>query len=456
MKQFKIIILTVMVSVAAVAAIAPGTAVYAQDVPKLWTLEECISHATANNINLKQKEQEEELGKAELKTSQSSWLPSLNASLGHNMDFGRTPSRDGTIIDRNSVNSSFNMQLSMPLFYGFKIANDIAFRKLNLMAATESLNRAREELALNITSYYLQALYSKELLNIAQMQVTITKDQVTRTEALINAGKIPAAELSYINAQLASDEATLTEARGNASLALLDLAQALELERMGAGFDIVQPETGPADISNIIPSGVDDIYSYAVTFKPQIKEQMLLLEGRRKLLRIAQADNYPQLIFSANYGNGYYRYDDSSIESIPLGDQLRQNERKTIGLNLNIPLFNRFAVRNNISQARIGIINQELAVENTKKTLYKEIQQAYFMTVSAQAKYLASEKSIAASKEALDYEEASYMAGKSSVFEYNESKARYVQSMSERAQAKYNFIFRTKILDFYNGIPVTL
>jgi outer membrane protein len=445
---------------AGIASIVLGSTVCAQDIPKLWTLDECISYATANNISLKQKEQEKELGKVELKTSQNSRMPGLNAALGQNMDFGRTPSRDGTIIDQNSINSSFNMQLSIPLFYGFKIANDIAFRELNLMAAAESLNKAKEELAINITSYYLQALYGKELVQIAELQLNITKEQLIRTEALINAGTIPVAQLSYIKARLANDEATLVEAQSNASLALLDLAQALELECMGAGFDIVQPETGDAapdnSISNIITHDIDNIYNNAVNFKPQIKEQKFLLESRKKLLRIAQADYYPQLSFNANYGNGYYRYGGNDIESISLSNQLKQNERKTIGVNLNIPIFNRFAIKNNISRARIGIINQELALENSKKTLYKEIQQAYFMTVTAQAKYLASEKSIIASKEALYYEEESYMAGKSSVFEYNESKAQYVQSMSERAQAKYNFIFRTKILDFYNGIPVTL
>lgn len=429
----------------------------AQDIRKLWTLEECISYATDNNIILKQKKQEEELVKTELKTSKISWMPNLNASLGQNMDFGRTPSRDGTIIDQNSINSSFNMQLSMPLFYGFKITNDIAFRKLNLMAVTESLNKAKEELALNVASFYLQALYSKELLNIAELQVNITKEQLKRTEALVNAGKVPVAQLSYINAQLANDEVALIEAKSNVSLALLDLVQALELEHLGTEFDIVQPETEDA-VSDSILNTVqpDDIYNNAVNFKPQIKEQEFLLASSRKLLRIAQSDYYPRLNFNANYGNGYYRYDGNDIESVPFSDQLKQNERKTIGINLNIPVFNRFAVLNNVRQARIGIINQELATENSKKILYKEIQQAYFMAVTAQAKYFASEKSVTASKEALDYEEESYAAGKSSVFEYNESKARYVQSMSEQAQAKYNFIFRTKILDFYNGMPITL
>jgi outer membrane protein len=123
---------------------------------------------------------------------------------------------------------------------------------------------------------------------------------------------------------------------------------------------------------------------------------------------------------------------------------------------MNIPVFNRFETRNNVRLARVGIIHQELMIENSKKALYKEIQQAYFNATAAQEKYMASEKSVAASREAFTYTEERYAAGKSTVFEYSESKTQYTQSLSEQAQAKYNFIFRAKILDFYNGIPITL
>jgi outer membrane protein len=434
------------------------SSVGAQNVPKQWTLEDCIRYAIANNVSLKQREQDEESRKIELNASQTAWIPNLNANFGQNLDFGRSPSKEGVIVDRNSANSSLYLNLSMPIFNGLKIANDMAARKMNLMAATESLNKAKEDLELSIASYYLQALYNKELLNIAELQVNLTKEQVARTEALVDAGTVPPSQLSLINAQLARDEVTLTEAGNNVSLALLDLAQALELERVEADFDIVQPETKDVIVDNmssmILP---DHIYDNAVAFKPRIKEQEYLLESRKKMLRVAQADYYPRLNFNANYGNGYYRYfGGDDFVSVPFNDQLRQNERKTIGVSLNIPIFNRFGVRNNVRQARVGIINQELSMENSKKTLYKEIQQAYFMAVAAQEKYMASEKSVAASKEALTYAEERYVVGRSSVYEYNDSKTKYAQSLSEQAQSKYNFIFRVKILDFYNGLPITL
>ena len=430
----------------------------AQTSSKQWTLEECISYAIENNIILKQQKQVEESKALELNVSQNSRMPSLNANLGQNLYFGRTPSRDGVIVDQNSANSSFQVQLNVPLFEGFKIQNTIAVRKLNLMAATESLNKAQEDLSLNVASYFFQALYNKEILSIAELQVNLTKEQVTRTELLVEVGKVPMSQLYDIKAQLARDEVTLVEAKNNVSLALLDLAQTLELERLGADFDIVQPDNNDLinnDMSNVLLP--DNIYDNAISYKPQIKEQEYLLESQKKMLKVAQSDYYPRLSFIANYSNGYYHYfGNNAFESLPLSEQIKQNEQKIIGLNLNIPIFNRLDIRNNVRMSQVAITSQELMMENSKKALYKDIQQAYFMAIGAQEKYIASEKSVLASKEALTYAEERYSAGKSTVFEYNESKAKYAQSLSEQAQAKYNFIFRKKILDFYNGIPITM
>jgi outer membrane protein len=423
-----------------------------------WTLEACIRHAIEHNIELKQRVQEQEAREIELNTSQSSWLPNLNAGIGQNLDFGRSPSKDGVIVDRNSANSSASLQMNMPLFDGFKIPNDIAARKLNLQAATESLNKAREDLSVGVASYFVQALYNKEIWTIATLQASLTGEQVKRTEALVSAGKVPESQLYDMKAQLAKDEVSLTEAKNNVSLALLDLAQSLELERFGTDFDIVAPETGDAVaayMGSIVPP--DEVYGNAVAVKPQIKEQEYLLESQKRMLKIAQSGYYPKLNLNANYSNGYYHYSGGEdIVNIGFNDQLRQNERKTVGLSLTIPIFNRFEIRNSVRTARVGIVNRELVMENTKKALYKEIQQAYYNATAAQEKYISSGKSVEAGKLAFTYAEERYNAGKSSVFEYNEAKTKYAQSLSEQAQSKYNFIFRAKILDFYNGIAITL
>ncbi|MDD4114199.1 MAG: TolC family protein [Massilibacteroides sp.] len=429
----------------------------AQDALKKWTLEECINHAITHNIDLRQQEQQRALSEVELNTSKNSWLPDLNASIGQNFDFGRSPSKDGTIVDQNSSNSSAYLSLSMPIFDGFKITNDIAAKKLDLLAATETLKKAKEDLSVGVASYFLQVLYTKEMENIAKLQVDFTGRQVARTEELVKAGRVPLSNLYDIKAQLAKDEASLVEAQNNADLALLDLPQSLELERESTQFDVEAPTIEDAIdkyISSIVPP--TNVYDNAVVVKPQIKAQEYQLESSRKSLKISQAGYFPKLNLNASYSNGYYHYSGENITNIAFKDQLKQNERKTIGFSLSIPIFNRFQVRNSVRSARINILNRELALENSKKVLYKEIQQAYYNATASQEKYIASTKAVDAGKEAFSYAEEKYKTGKSSVYEFNEAKTKYAQSLAEQAQAKYNFIFRAKILDFYNGNPITL
>ena len=438
------------------SAIAPANA---QEQTAPWSLEACINYAYANNLQLKQKMEEQEARKVELHTSKHSWLPAVNANMGQSFQFGRSTSKSGVIVDQNAANTTFNINLDMPIFDGFKIPNDIAARKLDLQAAIESLNKAKEDLAVNIASYYLQVLYNKELQRVAQLQVDLDREQVNKTEAMVNAGKVPLSQLYDIKAQLARDEVTLTEATNNVQLALLDLAQSLELERSDRSFDVVTPQITDAvaeNMSSILPP--ETIFDQAVTFKPQIKEQEYLLESQKRMLKVAQAGYYPKLNFGASYSNGYYHTSMGGefADTRSFGDQLKQNGQKIVGFSLSIPLFNRFQVRNSVRSARIGINNQQLLLENSKKTLYKEIQQAYYNATAAQEKYTASDKSVASSREAFSYAQARYEAGKSTVFEFNEAKTKYAQSLAEQAQAKFDFIFRAKILDFYRGTPLKL
>ena len=438
------------------SAITPANA---QEQTAPWSLEACINYAYANNLQLKQKMEEQEARKVELHTSKHSWLPAVNANMGQSFQFGRSTSKSGVIVDQNAANTTFNINLDMPIFDGFKIPNDIAARKLDLQAAIESLNKAKEDLAVNIASYYLQVLYNKELQRVAQLQVDLDREQVNKTEAMVNAGKVPLSQLYDIKAQLARDEVTLTEATNNVQLALLDLAQSLELERSDRSFDVVTPQITDAvaeNMSSILPP--ETIFDQAVTFKPQIKEQEYLLESQKRMLKVAQAGYYPKLNFGASYSNGYYHTSMGGefADTRSFGDQLKQNGQKIVGFSLSIPLFNRFQVRNSVRSARIGINNQQLLLENSKKTLYKEIQQAYYNATAAQEKYTASDKSVASSREAFSYAQARYEAGKSTVFEFNEAKTKYAQSLAEQAQAKFDFIFRAKILDFYRGTPLKL
>ena len=183
-----------------------------------------------------------------------------------------------------------------------------------------------------------------------------------------------------------------------------------------------------------------------------------MLESQKKMLKVARASYFPQLNFNASYSNGYYHYTsgDGLATNLPFGEQLSRNGRKTLGFSLSIPLFNRFQVRNSVRSAKVAIQTQTLNVENTKKALYKEIQQAYYNATAAQEQLVAAGKSVEATRVAFKYAEQRYAEGKSNVYEFNEAKAQYAQSLAQEAQAKYTFILRAKILDFYNGTPIAL
>lgn len=431
------------------------TCLCAQNEIQAWTLRRCIRYAVQNNVTVKRIEQAKANKEVNLDMSRSSWLPSVSANIGQNLDIGRSPSKDGTIKDQSSNNSSFYLQTSMPLFEGFKIKNDIKAQEWNVLAATENLNKAVDDVSVNVFTYYMQVLFKREIENVALEQILLCMNQLKRTETLVENGKIAKSQLYDMEAQLAKDEVTHTRAKNDVSLALLDLMQAMDLNMEEWEFDIAVPKVDDIVVEYMKRIFLPNmIYNEAISFKPQIKEQEFLLESSIRTLDVAKSGYYPRLSLNASYGNYYYHY--SGFENASFSDQWKQNSRKTIGLTLTIPIFNRFQVRDNVRSAQIAITNQTLAIEEVRKTLYKEIQQACANAIAAKKLYLSAETSVKSSYKAFQYAEECYNAGKTSVFEYNEAKTKYIQSLSEQKQAKFDFIFRCKILDFYNGVPISL
>ena len=422
---------------------------------KQWTLQECIQHAIENNITIKQIELQKENAEITLNTSQNSRLPDLNARVGQEWSAGFSPTQSGVYESQTQSSSNLSISSSIPVFTGFRIPNEIKKNRFELMAAAENLAKAKEDLSLNIASLFLQVLFNKEIVKVNEKQLHLTQSQIEKTKALVEVGKVPQSQLYDIEAQVANDEVLLIQAKNNLELALLDLMQSLELEQ-ASGFDVYAPEIGDAVteyMSSVQPSHL--VYNNAVAVKPVIKEQEYRIESAKRTMDIAKAGYMPSLNLSLGYGTSYfYNYD---IEVNPaFSSQFKNNGREYIGLNLSIPIFNRFSVRNQVRSARVNINNQQLALDNTKKTLYKEIQTAYLNATSAQEKYRASERAIVATFESFKYAQERYEVGKSSVFEFNEARTRWLQSQSEQIQAKYDYIFRTKILDFYNGVEIKL
>jgi outer membrane protein len=379
-------------------------------------------------------------------------LPNLNASLGQNWNFGRTQIQSGLYENQTQSNTNFSITTSIPLFNGFRIFNEVAKNRLELEAAIQNLEKAKENLALNIASLFLQVLFDKEILKINEEQLILSQLQLERTKVLVEESKVSISQLYDIEAQLANEQVALVQAKNTLKLSLLDLAQSLELEQ-SIDFDVYASETDNIIMEDInVSLSPASIFDNAVRNKAIIKEQELRVESAKRTLKITQSGYYPNLSLSLGLGTNYfYLYTKGLIRS-PFADQIKNNASESINLDLSIPIFNRFSVRNQVKSAKLNIENQRLILDNTKKTLYKEIEIAYLNATSAYEKYRASSIAVKATSEAFQYAKERYETGKSSVFEFNEAKTKLVKSQSEQVQAKYDYIFRMKILDFYNGV----
>lgn len=424
--------------------------------PKEWTLEQCIRHAVDHNLDIKMQEMSRESKAVELHTTKSSRLPSLNASVGQNVNFGRSERADGVIANQSSYNTSFSVSSSMPLFTGFRIKNNIRSQEYGVQAADESLKRAKESITVAVAQAFLEVLLRKEIYKISEETVKLTVENVMKTEVMVNSGYVPLSQLYEIKSQQASDEAKLTSSSNDVELGLLSLAQLLELQDDLANFDVRQPTLpDSAAMGNALAMSSANIYDDALGVKPQIREAELLLEGSKYSLKAAESGYLPQLSLSAGVSDGYYYAPDNAVNT-SFSDQIGNNLREYVGLSLSIPIFNRFQVKNNVRSAQINISSQQLALENAKKVLFKEIQQAYHSAVAAQKSYAAAQKSVETSREAFRYADAKYKTGKSSVYELTEAQTLLSRSLAEEAQAKYSYVFAVKILDFYRGAAIRL
>lgn len=424
-----------------------------------WTLRECIDYAIENNIEIKQQALSVEGAKIDLNTSKMSRLPDLNANVGSQFNFGTTTLPSTNITQSaNSFSSNLGISSSIPIFTGFRIPNEIKYKELDLLAATANLSKAKENLELQVTSLYLEVLFKKEILKVYEEQLDLTNKQLEKTRAMVEAGKVPKSQEYDMVAQQAKDELNITTSGNDLDIALLNLSQSLNLPEQ-AGFDVVEPaveDQMEANSASLLPA--TEIYNIAIGIKPHVKAQEYTLEGSRKRLKVAQSGYYPTLTLGGGYSTAYsHLYGSNGSGANPaFGKQLRNNSREYVGLTLNIPLFNRFQTRNNVRAAKLNIENEQLILDNVKLALYKEIQQAYQSAVAAQSKFTSTEKALFAAEEAYSYAEQRYELGKSSVFEFNEAQTKLLTSKSEQIQAKYDFMFRAKILDFYRGEPIDI
>lgn len=414
-----------------------------------WSLRQCISYALEHNITVKQQDVTRQQREIDLSTAKNSRLPDLNGSASQNWSFGRGLTSENTYSNTNTSSTSFSLGTSVPLFSGLKIPRTIELNKLNLEAATADMEKARNDISVQVAQAYVQILYDMEMCDVAQRQISIDSLQVVRLKEMYRNGKASGVDVAQQEATLAQSRLTYTQADNDCRLAVLALTQLLELPSP-EGFAIIRPDAGVIDPSaGAVPPSPDEIYQEAITFKPEIKAELYRLKGSEMNIKIAQSALLPTLSFNAGIGSNYYKTSGFNAESF--GRQLRNNFSQYIGLSLNVPIFNRFATRNSIRSAKLERETQQLQLDNVKKTLYKEIQQAYYNTIAARAKYESSMEASRSNKAAFDLMSAKYEYGKANITEFNEAKNNWLKAESDLVITKYEYVYDTSLIDFYRG-----
>jgi len=433
-----------------------------------WSLEDCISYAMENNIQIKQTVLNTEYNENLLKRSRLGQIPNLNASGNYSYSWGRALDQTTYQFTENeqihSISTGISSQVN--LFNGLRVRNSILQNRLNLMASYEDVEKVKNDISLNIAAAYLTILFNKELVTVTERQLEITGQQVDRTRKMVDAGKLAEGSFLEIQAQYAAEELNLVNAENQLAISLLNLQQTLDLP-IDTAFDIVIPEL--ADPSeNPIVMNATEVFRIAQQEMPEIRSAELAMESSEKGLSVAKGGRSPQLYLSGNFNTGYSDVRDkvtatdpvtglpTAYGKYPFFEQMRDNTSAGVGLGLSIPIFNGWQVNTDISNARISLENSRLELQSRKLALYKSIHQAYADALAALKKFNATRQALVSMEESFKYTEKKFEVGLVNTVDYNTAKNQLTSTQSDLLQAKYDFIFRIKILNFYKGEPITL
>lgn len=442
----------IFVFIFALILVLSNSEVFAQNI---WSLQKCIDYALGNNIQIKQQEINASSYENQVSQAKSNRLPNLNAQFGNDYSFGRSLTYDNTYKNVNSSSISGGVNTSITLFNGFTLTNEVKRQELDFQATLQDLQKAKDDIMLNIAGAYMEILFAEEVASVTEAQLEVTKQQIDRTQQLVDAGSLARGALLEIQAQLAREELQLVNNQNSVQLAYLTLYQLLDLP-ITESFKIEVPAL-PEIKANITMANSLDVFNNAMNVRPEIKAAQLRVKSAEIRLEIAKGNQYPSLSFGANYYNLYNdKYTDLQGEKIAFGDQLKNNARSSAGLTLSIPIFNQFQVKNAISNASLQIYNYKYQLQSASNVLRKEIEQAYTNALASLNRYISTEKAVVSMQEAFRYVEERFNVGMVNSVEYNQSKNDLTAAQSQLLQAKYEYIFRTKILDFYNGVPIEL
>lgn len=463
------------------ALLGAGTGTFAQD--KKWSLDECIDYAIRHNIQIKQYEIQEESAKVNKQMAIGNFLPFVNANAGHSWAISDQPDLASSVIDSKTIQAtSFGIGVGVDIYSGMQNQNKLVKSRLAQVAAQYQLQKMKEDIALNVIDSYLQVLFNKELIKTNKVQLELDKSQEARTKELVDAGAVPAGDLLDVQATAAASNQRLIAAQNEWIMARLNLAQLLQIGDY-ENFDISDADY-EIDNRQILMHTADEIKERAFETLTDVKTAEINVEMAEKDVKIARGAYLPTLKGFYNFGtNIYYQdrltgqqilpsaraigYVEGTNQRVMQADnravyggpesfftQFDKNKGSNFGLSLSIPIFNGMQTKNSVKLSKLALEQVENEKEATVLKLEQLVFKAYTDTESALKTFEASELTLNARERSLEYARERYTVGLINIFELNQNQNMYVAAQSDLLKAKYDYIFKTKILEYYFGIPL--
>ena len=418
---------------------------------KTWTLKECVDYALEKNITVKQNELLVESSKEDMQSAKGNFLPNLNASVSPGVNFGSSIGQEGSRISTDNFRSTFNVSSSTTIFNGFRNLNVYKQAQLGVEASKLDLEKIQDDISLMVVNAYLNILFAKENLTVAQTQYEISKKQVQVTKDQVDAGVKPRGDLLNAESTAATDAQNVVTLENTLNLALLNLSQLLQVS--SDNFDIATIDVGSPD-ALLLYNTADAVYEKAINNRPEIAKAELGVENANLGIEVAKGSFYPSLSFTAGLGTSYQNLFNKVFNNDSFSKQFSDNLGYGLGLNLNIPIFNRLQIKSNVNKAVISQKISEYDLEDQKLQLRQTIEQAFLDAKAAAKSYEAAKISLDAQNEAFRNAQESYNLGAMTSFDFDQVRTKLVGAEAELIRSKYDYVFKTKVLKFYYGEPI--
>lgn len=413
-----------------------------------FTLQQCLDTAIANNIALMQQKNAYASSSIQYKQSLTNLSPSVSAGASQMWSFGRSTGVNNMITSTNSASTSFNLNASLLLFDGLGMKFAIDQARASMQSSEASVQASELQLRLNISSMYLQVLLNKQLLLVAEEQANETRRTLHKDSLLMLANRLAEGEVYAIIAQLGNEQLQVVQAENNVRLALMNLAQAMNIDPLN--FDVVEVPLSELQEGAALPSR-DDVLALALEQRPEIRAKQYAIDAQQAMLKQRKAAYSPTLSANAGMGTNYYAVLGEGDKTDAFGKQLGDHLQGTIGLTLSIPIYDKMQTPYAVKRQQIALEDAKLSLEQQKLDIRKEVEQAYYNALNALTEAQAAEQALANARIALDYQQRKYEAGRSSSYEYTTAKTNFAKAEQSLLQSQYNYLFRLRILHYYAG-----